>query len=355
MTTLNISPEVIQALLTSGIVLFGAILIGWEGIKKKVNLYSFFFGSFFAWAVNFLFYGLSRMTLDKTMAIFQYINIVISFLFLIIAIDYAMKERISSVKMLIFGILGAFVTYFAFLPESLVDYVWGGYPSFKWHGMLELSGSLMILLYGLLLSYFSFLTYIKSPDYLKSNALILLIGSLIIGIVGVIITVFTDQIFPAAIGMIVMAVAFAREPKIFFVLPYKVDRLTVIQTKSGITLFDYKWVESEIQDLLLGGLLQGVKNISLEVLKKGEIKEIVLAHGTLLFYLDKNITIGLLVSKTSKYLKKCLEQFSVAFEKKYKKELTLAVEFVEASRFDQASDLVNFYFPHIPSETNQFE
>jgi len=355
MTTLNISPEVIQALLTSGIVFFGTILIGWEGIKKKVNLYSFFFGSFFAWAINFLFYGLSRLILDKVMAIFQYINIVIAFLFLIIAVDYAMKERVSSIKMLIFGILGAFVIYFAFLPESIVDSVWGGYPSFKWHGMLELSGSLMILLYGLLLCYFSIITYIKCPDYLKTNALILLIGSVIIGIVGVVITVLTDQIFPAAIGIILVAIAFAREPKIFYVLPYKVDRLTVIQTKSGITLFDYKWVESEIQDLLLGGLLQGVKNISVEVLKKGELKEIVLTHGNLLFFLDKNITIGLLVSKTSKYLRKCLEQFSFAFEKKYNKELTLAEEFVESSRFDHASDLVEFYFPHIPSEFNHSE
>ena len=355
MTTLNITPEAIQALITSGIVLFGAVLIGWQGIKKKVNLYSFFFGSFFAWSVNFLFYGLSRLTLDKSMAIFQYINIVISFFFLIIAIDYAMNERVSSIKMLIFGILGAFVSYFAFLPGSLVDSVWGGYPSFKWYGMLELSGSLMILSYGLLLCYFSFITYIKSPGYLKNNALILLLGSLIIGIVGVVVTVLTDQIFPAAIGMVVMAIAFAREPKIFFVIPYKVDRLTVIQTRSGITLFDYKWAESEIQDLLLGGLLQGVKNISVEVLKKGEIKELVLTHGTLLFFLDKNITIGLLVSKTSKYLRKCLEQFSLAFEKKYNKELSLAEEFVESSRFNQASDLVEFYFPHIPSEINHSE
>ena len=284
MAPLNISPEVIQALVTSGIIFFGSIIIGWEGYKKKVALYSYFFLSFLSWAINFLFYGLSRMALNKTLAICQYLFIVVSLFFLIIAIDNAMREAISSLKMLLFGILGTFVSYFAFLPDSIVDRNKMGYPSFSWTGLLEIFGSLTLLLYGLYICYFSFITYIKCPDYLKNNALLLLSGSLLLGIVGVFITVFTELIFPAAIGMIIMAIAFAREPKIFFVLPYKVDRLTVIQNKSGITLFDYKWVESDIQDVLLGGLLQGVKNISIEVIKKGELKEIILTQGTLLFF-----------------------------------------------------------------------
>ena len=70
----------------------------------------------------------------------------------------------------------------------------------------------------------------------------------------------------------------------------------------------------------------------------------------LLFFLDKNINIGLLASKTSKYLRKCLEKFSIAFEQKFDKVLAQAKDFIEASRFNSASELVEFYFPHIPSE-----
>jgi len=353
MTFFNNTPEGIITLITSGIVLMGSLIIGWEGYKKRVNLYTFFFASFLSWALNFLFYGLSRFTLNKTYVIFQYLFIVFAFFFLIIAIDYAMRERISSIKMLLFGGLGTLVVYLTFLPESIIDSLWYGYPSFEWAGMLRIFGIIVILLYGLFLVYFSIITYIKCPNYLKKNAIILLSGSFIAGVIGVVIYIFIDTVFTAAIGTSIMTIAFAREPKIFFVLPYKVDRLTVIQNKSGITLFDYKWADSEIPDVLLGGLLQGVKNISVEVIQKGELKEIILTNGTLLFFLDRHITVGLLISKTSNYLRKCLKQFSIAFEQEFDKDLSLMQEFVEASRFNSAIKLVEFYFPHIPSEFNQ--
>jgi hypothetical protein len=278
---------------------------------------------------------------------------VIATFFLFLAIDYSTRESIEPIKMLFLGVLGSLVIYYAYLPDSIVDSIWYGFPSLNWSGMLRILAGILIVFYGFLLCYFSLITYLKSPKALKSDALILLMGSLTVGLIGTIIHILTDIVIVVAFGVLLMAIAFMREPKIFYVLPFKANRLTVIHNKTGIPLYDYKWTEEHTESILLGGLLKAMSEMTLEILKRGDIEEMKLSHGILLFYQSKGITVGLLTSKTSKYLKECLEKFTNAFEQKFENELNATdKKYVEPNNYISSIELIERYFTHIPSRIN---
>ncbi len=348
MQDLNFTPEAFTLILTAAIVLFGSFIIGWNAYQKKIHLYWYFFLSFFLFSIAFFLYGFSRIYLNKTLNSLEYVFMVLSTFFLFIAIDTSTRESIDPYKMLLFGILGGLVIYFAFLPGSIVESTWYGYPSLTWSGMLRITASLLILTYGTFLCYYSLLTFIKSPKILKKDALILLIGSLTVGVIGVIVHILTDLVFPIAFGVIIMAIAFVKEPKLFFVLPFRAHRLTVIHNKTGMSLYDYNWSETEIEEQLLAGLLQAVRKMSLEVLKKGNIEEIIFSQGVLIFYQSKNITAGLLASKASKYLKECVEKFTMAFEEKFEEELVEAQKYIDTSHYFSSIELIEDYFEFVP-------
>ena len=270
---------------------------------------------------------------------------VIATFFLLIAIDYSKRESVSPIKMLYMGILGTLVVYFAWQPDAFVRASWYGYPSFDVSGRLRIAVGVLLLTYGLSLCYYVLIIFLKSPTNLKKDALMLFIGSIIVGIITPIVLVLTDLVFTVPIGVLIMAIVFVKEPKIFFVLPFKANRLTVIHNLSGMSLYDYQWSETEIEEHLLAGLLQAVKQMSIEVLRKGEIKEIILTNGSLIFYQSQYITVGLLASKISNYLKDCLEKFTFAFERKF--ESDIKTKYVEYSRFSVARELINEYFEFV--------
>jgi hypothetical protein len=155
------------------------------------------------------------------------------------------------------------------------------------------------------------------------------------------------EIFPGidalmmSLFLLINIIAFYREPKLAFILPFKLIRLVVIHTGSGIPLFVHHWEpESKIvPDSLYSGMIQGVCMIIKESSGQGDIEEIKLSNGVLLLkrYEDYPIACVLAVDKTSKILRKALDYFTKLFITRYEQ---LIPNHTNISQFHEASGLI---------------
>ncbi|MEX2718780.1 MAG: PKD domain-containing protein [Candidatus Sigynarchaeota archaeon] len=86
----------------------------------------------------------------------------------------------------------------------------------------------------------------------------------------------------AAIASI--TIAFARQPKLAYVLPFKAYRLTVFDTTGGTPIYNHTWQPSreQVDETLFSGMLQGVGAILNESLNQGNVREISLDKGTMI-------------------------------------------------------------------------
>ncbi len=124
------------------------------------------------------------------------------------------------------------------------------------------------------------------------------------------------------------------------------ERLLIIERDSGLTLFDFKWIESEVDEDFFGGVLQGFLQISTEAFRKGEIREIRFEEGRLIIHHGHDIMAGLLTTGESKKLKAELAKFVHMFETDYYSNPYSAPN--EVSKYEIVSTLVGQFFPEYP-------
>jgi hypothetical protein len=147
------------------------------------------------------------------------------------------------------------------------------------------------------------------------------------------------------IGLIIINLAFLREPKLLFILPFKIYRI-VVKDKNGHPLYDHDWSETEISETIFTGFLNAVQLMSEEVMHIGGLLDINLEDGILILKESENITVGLVASKSSKLLRDSVINFTNDFETKFKRELKSSV--TKMSQYDAAFELIEKYFSNFP-------
>jgi hypothetical protein len=115
-----------------------------------------------------------------------------------------------------------------------------------------------------------------------------------------------------------------------------------------VSLFNFIWTASEVDDEIYSGLLHALQRISNDILKIGKIEQVLLSDGILIFKKLENITVGLLSSKCSKFLMECVERFSFEFENSYDTKLVNRI--YNMGQFNSAIKLVEKYFANVPSK-----
>jgi hypothetical protein len=135
-------------------------------------------------------------------------------------------------------------------------------------------------------------------------------------------------------------------PQLLYVLPYKAHRLNVFEIDSGMALFQYEWSSEGIDEFLLSGLISAIKNMGEELLQRGRLKQIDWEQVLLFFSKSDHIIVTLLSSKASKSLRSNLNSFTIAFENKFKSQLTS--EYHEIDQFKPATVLIDQYFGNLP-------
>jgi hypothetical protein len=204
--------------------------------------------------------------------------------------------------------------------------------------------------------YYSLLIYRNAPKKLKSlSYLNVIAGFLFVVVVPItillvnIVKISTLNLIPTGIAFLLVAIAFASQPKLAFILPFKALRLSVIETNSGISLFTHVWSKMDdlIDDQLFSGMLQGISQILNEALKKGEIRDINLEKATLMIKRSDEYSIAcvLVATKSSRTLRHALNSFAERFFTKYAPYFSKPHNM---DNFNSASELVEERFSFIP-------
>lgn len=209
----------------------------------------------------------------------------------------------------------------------------------------------LILYYGVRINYYA-------PHSLKRFTRFLLIAAIIYGIIypGIIISRLDKTLsIPGLLGTVVLSgtllftIGTVREPRVAFILPFRVLRLTVIDTTTGITLFTHTWAAGKrLADVdIFSGMLHGISGLLNEAVQAGELQEIKLGNATLILQRSGNAPIAcvLTTTKSSKVLRQALYRFTTQFAMKFAKQLANPAE---VSQFDPASALVSETFPFVP-------
>ena len=202
--------------------------------------------------------------------------------------------------------------------------------------------------------YFGIRVYANSPKELKYYAGLNLVGIIMVAngysmAPGLGLFPVSDSVAPILIGwgFIPMMVAYWYKPKLVNVMPFKVSRLMVLSTDTGVGIFTYSWSKADeavVADLF-SSMISGIGSILKEAVQKGEVQTVKLEEGLLIIKRNEKYPLAfvLVANKSSWALKNSLNAFTKMFVKKF--ESALEDDMSEVSRFSPAIDLVHDAFP----------
>jgi len=197
----------------------------------------------------------------------------------------------------------------------------------------------------------------NAPASLKKYSRIALTGTIIFCVIsttlyasGLTLVLPGIHLLAEAIGGIITTWAFVKQPHLAYILPFKVMRLFVIDSRNGIDIFDHAWIQegASVESTLLSGMLQGINSLFQESFQRGNLKEIIMDLGVLMLAVAERspIIVALFTTKSSCSLRYSLSMFTNAFTSKYKKTIDQGAH--EQSVFGDAIELVKECFPYIP-------
>lgn len=217
---------------------------------------------------------------------------------------------------------------------------------------------ILLITSGLLLAYYLFKIYRVAPFKLKKYTFLSFIGGILFGIVTpilVIINFILDQdsglsILLGSIGMLtIVTTVFIKNPKLAFILPFKVMRLSVVNSGSGTLLFSHNWKSGkEIKDDdIVSMMFQGIITILKESLGKGDLQELNLENAVVIAQksIQFPIVYILIATSTSKSLRNGLNSFIKHFELKF---FNMIENAIDLSVFSSASKIVLQSFSFLP-------
>ncbi|MBY9007332.1 MAG: hypothetical protein KGD63_11300 [Candidatus Lokiarchaeota archaeon] len=276
------------------------------------------------------------------------------FLFvLVISVNYFTKESFLSIGFCVICSMGLLVIYVSTQSDVVQLITRLGYQRVEWRGLFNILCTLCNSLAIFYLFYWGLKTYINTPYALKKEALLFFTGI----IFDTFITIFFYGLFilnpifmnfiniSLIIGSIIILYSIIREPKLLYILPFEVYRIS-IRNHEGYPLFNHNWYDSNISEKIFTGFLNSIEIMSEEIMNIGGILDINLNKGILILYHSENITTGLITSKASKLLRECVLTFSNGFEKKFKR--LLKKNCIDMNEYKSAYELIEKYFPRIP-------
>jgi len=350
---LNWNIEVIIDFITS---LFGIILTivtyYTPKVKKIKSLFFIRLGFIFFW-IFILFDGFSFLYLDKITGFLSGLFIIPATLFIIIGVNYTMKETIYSYGLIIVTGLSFLYIYSGFQPGAVYIEFQSGYLRVAWGGLFGILGMLLSGIAMFYLFYWGFKTWIYAPFLIKKEALLFFLGILTIfpfGFLFYILYVFEPFFIlicdiSIAIGSLIISLVVIREPKLLYILPFTIYRI-VVKNKDGVPIYYHDWSESTLNETIFTGFLNAVQLMSEEVMNIGGLLDINLEEGILILKESKSITVGLVSSKSSKLLRDSVVKFTADFEEKFGRELKKSI--TNPSQFEDAFELIEKYFSNFP-------
>lgn len=282
------------------------------------------------------------------------INFALIVLFFIVFVDLVRNNSVTVFRMCLASANIMVILYLMLLPDSVQMLQFESFNIPYWHG-LNLYASYFMLYEGLFFVFHCFFMIFKNaPKSLKFEATMVMIGGAIFAIGTFIASLLMNIILLellSSIGIIIPGLLLILRPQLLYVLPFKVHRIVIIEHNTGTILFNYAWTDLKIEDELVGGLLVGLQQLSLELLKSREIESIKLKNGVLLLKTSNFITAGLVTTSSSSYLRECFYKFIAEFENRNQK--MLLNKMLDKNNYIESLTLIKEFFGNIPNHRSK--
>lgn len=273
--------------------------------------------------------------------------------FLIIGINYTIRDNAISISLFITFGLGILLIYISLQPNIAKIILKAGQERIEMNEFLNLLIYILAIIGALYTFYWGFKTWLNAPFYIKREATIFFIGNFI----ATVVTMFIQSLMiilpimiliyniTVSIGLIICMYAIFKEPKLLYILPFTIYRI-VVKDQNGNALYDHDWSESDVKEMIFTGFLNAVQIMSEEIMKIGGLLDINLHKGILILNESKYITVGLVSSKSSKLLRNSVTKFSNDFEEKF--ERILKKKCIDMTEYETAYELIEKHFSNFP-------
>jgi hypothetical protein len=315
-------------------------------------------------------------------------------IFIIILTDIIHHDSINPIKTSILLLIIGAIIILIVDEETIVEHTYPNGSNIFLTAGLKATFVFLLFYFNINFSilYLGIRIFLKSPAQLKRKALGFLITGLLIG-VGTPVINFLDlgenmsiammSIFSIGIGL--FTYAFISEPKLAFILPYKVKTLIILDTKSGMPYFTHTWgiktketahtteinqelIQKEMvrdetlstrhekqeereddgqEEMPVSSVLYGVSTVLKEAVKSGDVFRIDMENGTILIErINKvNLAAVLIVSKPSYSVRNALRNFIGLFYAKFKHVIP---KVDQPSLFYEAKEIITECFSFLP-------
>ena len=350
---LNWNIEAIVDFLIAAVGMILIIITYYTPRAKKIKSLFFIRLGWINFWIFMLFDGLANLFISKSLSVITGLILIPTTTFIIIGVNYTIKETIYSKGLLfIFG-LGTLFAYLGTQPGAAEISLTAGYLRVDWQGFFNILAMLFTGIAVCYLFYWGIKTWKSAPFLIKKEASIFFLGILFIcplGLAFYVLYIFETTFillsdFAILIGALIFIFAAVREPKLLYILPFTIYRI-VVKDKEGQPLYDHDWSESNIREDIFTGFLNAVQLMSEDVMRIGGLLDIHLEDGILILKESKRITVGLVASKSSKLLRDTVVKFTRDFEEKFNHELKKSVK--EISQYEGAFELIEKYFSNFP-------
>jgi hypothetical protein len=340
--------------ITNGLAFIGAL---WSLIEKKHRHAPFIIGIFLGLTLWSLCITLGGLLLDPLfIRMGLYVGLcTLAALFLLI--DSFTRDEVDSRKTTVLSVAGTLLVYFSLQPEEIfVGVNTIEEPAIILGNGVMGVGAFLIILTGLSFMYYTILMNRLVPESLRLGARLGLLSGIILAVLWPVgLGLGLHFLYPGlwllilSVGVIPIAVAIIRQPKLAYVLPFRVLRLIVLETKGGVPLFSHSWgtEEGTTEEALFSGMLQGIAMILDESVRKGAVREIVLENGILVLQRTYKYSVAsvLVATKSTQTLRYAIDAFTEHFYEDYSQFFD---DPSDIRNFASATELVDEHFSFVP-------
>jgi hypothetical protein len=329
-------------------------------IKDRYNHLKYLAGMWACLTIWILFQAISDLLLSIPLHFVCFYALIVMSYFANLFVDSVTRDSIDLFKMIITTMVSSAVIIFSFTRDA-VTIEWDAvtpYPTM--HGDFRTAALFHMIWLVLVAFYGNLKVFIHTPKHLKFYSFLNVFGNYLWGIQPLWIQ-FTslEKQFPGiatgsmAIGTLIVAIVFIKEPKLAYILPFKVYRLLIMDTKSGLNLYKHDWNELEAQssENIFSGMLQAVSKMFDQTINKGNVREINFDEAVLTLKISRKTPIAciLISSSISSTLRASFKNFSNEVFKDYEKSKEdLKEEPLIKGNYEKGNTILANYFPFVP-------
>jgi len=334
------------------LVLISLIIIITAPKTKKIYHLRFIKLGILGISLFYFFEAFSYLFLSEILAIISGILLFPTTVFILIGVNYIMREKVNTFSLVIICCLGVFLCVSAFFPEAVVIDNVDSFTMIQWGGWFKVIAEIFHILFIGIIGFWGIITWANAPFLIKKEASQFLIAaSFMVVRVLINLLVYVHPIWILAVnivfaaGVIVLTLVITNEPKILFIFPFTLNRI-LVRDKNGYLLFDHDWSKSKISEQVFTGFLNAIQLMSNEVVNLGGVLDIDLKEGILMIHESQYVSVGLASSKSSKFLRNSLTHFIEDFEKMFEHNLKEGI--VDPKKYESAYLLIDKYFANFP-------